>query len=199
MWRVKLGAPRGTATRWAGLVTLLLVLSVVSCDGQGSNEPSSLSSVVKAENAEVGKTLEGQGWVVTLADPPEKRKEVGEPDVHYEEWEEYGFPSVATTEDLWLILSTEVTNDTGEMALLPQRLLKVRDAQGREYELAGKMVHWPLIWVDARWMKEESYFFADVFDNGVTLEGPLIYEVPEDATGLTLVMEGTEETIDLGF
>ena len=186
---------RGGRSSVAACLAIWLCLTLASACSSENATPEGKT----ADSAEVGKTIEAQGWVVTLVDPPEQRKEVGEADVHYEEWEEYGFPSIATTEDLWLILSTEVTNDTGEMALLPQRLLKVRDAQGREYGLAGKMVHWPLIWVDARWMKEESYFFADVFDNGVTLEGPLIYEVPEDATGLTLVMEGTEETIDLGF
>ena len=37
------------------------------------------------------------------------------------------------------------------------------------------------------------------FGDDVALDGPLIYEVPEDATGLKLVMRGTDETIDLGY
>lgn len=186
---------RGVRISVAACLPIWLCLTLVlACSSEDATP-----EVKTAISAEVGKTLRAQGWVITLVDPPEQRKEVGEADVHYEEWEEYGFPSVATTEDLWLILSSEVTNDTGEMALLSKRLLKVTDAQGREYGLAGKMVHFPLIWMDVRWMKDESYFLADVIDNGVTLEGPLIYEVPEDATGLKLVMEGTEETIDLGF
>ena len=186
---------RGGRSSVAACLAIWLCLTLASACSSENATPEGKT----ADSAVLGKTIEAQGWVVTLVDPPEQRKEVGEADVHYEEWEEYGFPSIATTEDLWLILSTEVTNDTGEMALLSKRLLKVMDAQGREYELAGKMVHWPLIWVDVRWMKEESYFLGDVIDNGVTLEGPLIYEVPEDATGLKLVMAGTEETIDLGF
>ena len=154
-----------------------------------------------ADSAEVDKTLEAQGWVVTLVEPPEQRKEVGSGDVsvvtgHYEQ---YGFTSVATAEGWWLILGLEVTNDTGDMALVPTKLLKVTDAQGREYQLQGKMVHLPVIWTDESWMKDESYLFSDVVDNRVTLTGPLVFDVPEDATGLKLVMKGIDETIDLGF
>ena len=33
----------------------------------------------------------------------------------------------------------------------------------------------------------------------VTREGPLIFDIPDDSTGLRLVMKGTEDSLDLGF
>ena len=188
----------------ACLVSWLCVAVAAACaggDGGAAPQAGPASAMNVADGAEVGKTLEADGWIVTLVERPEQRKEMGSGDVdivsaHYEQ---YGFTSVVTTEGWWLILGLEVTNDTGDMTLVPTKLLKVSDAQGREYLLQGKMIVFPVIWTDERWMKEECYLFSDAVDNGVTLTGPLVFDVPEDATGLTLVMKGTDETINLGF
>ena len=189
----------------AAICLLLLCFSaaaIAGCGGgDGGGKPRAASALNVAEGAEVGKTLSADGWVVTLVEAPEQRKEVGSGDVdtvsaHYEQ---YGFTSVVSTEGWWLIVGLEVTNDTGDMALVPSKLLKVTDAQDREYLVQGKMMVFPVIWTDERWMKEENYLFSDAVDDGVTLTGPLVYDIAADATGLTLVMKGTDETIDLGF
>ena len=65
--------------------------------------------------------------------------------------------------------------------------------------MEGLTVHYPHIYSDERWMKDENQLRQIVMDAGEAREGPLIYDVPEDATGLILVMEGTDETLDLGF
>ena len=188
-------------------VCLLLcccVTVIVACagdDGGAVSQAGPSSAMNIAGGAEVGKTLSADGWVVTLVEPPEQRKEIGSGDVdivspHYEQ---YGFTSVVTTEGWFLIVGLEVTNNTGDMALVPSKLVKVTDAQDREYLVQGKMIVFPVIWTDERWMKEECYLFSDAVDDGVTLTGPLVYDIAADATGLTLVMKGTGETIDLGF
>ena len=193
-------------SRSRAIVCLLLficvaVVAACASDGEAAPRAGPASALNVADSAEVGRTLDADGWVVTLVEPPEQRKEVGSGDVdivsaHYEQ---YGFTSVVTTEGWWLILGLEVTNDTGDMALVPAKLLKVADAQGREYLLQGKMTTFAVIWTDERWMKEECYLFSDAVDDGVTLTGPLVFDVPEDATGLKLVMKGSDETIGLGF
>ena len=46
---------------------------------------------------------------------------------------------------------------------------------------------------------QEHQLIQFVFENGDARTGPLVFDVPADATGLKLTTEGTEETIDLGF
>ena len=41
-----------------------------------------------------------------------------------------GFSSMPEAEGMWLILGIELANDTGDLAMLSTRLLKVTDAQG---------------------------------------------------------------------
>ena len=83
--------------------------------------------------------------------------------------------------------------------MLSIRLLTVVDDQGRKASLEGIMIHFPHIWSEERWMKEENQVMQVVMHDGEVRQGPLIFDVAEDASGLTLVMRGTDETIDLGF
>ncbi|MBC8492687.1 MAG: hypothetical protein H8D43_02785 [Chloroflexi bacterium] len=59
-------------------------------------------------------------------------------------------------EGMWLILGIELTNESGDLAMLSIKLLKVVDAQGREVALEGITIHSPHIWSEERWMKEEN-------------------------------------------
>ena len=183
------------------LVSWLCVAVVAACAGDG--DP--MAKVYIADSEDVGKSLRAQGWVVTLIEQPQQRKQVGSEEGtlpgldqsgHYTA---AGFSSMPEAEGMWLILGIELTNESGDLAMLSIRLLKVVDAQGREVGLEGLTVHYPHIYSDERWMKEENQLMQVVMDAGEAREGPLIYDVPEDATGLKLVMEGTDDTIDLGF
>lgn len=206
MRTVRLHVRGGWSSLVACLVTCLCAAVLVACAGGAEPASEAAPGPEPATSAAVGQTLQAEGWAVTLIEPPERRKEVGAADmggigqgVVMDHFVAYGYTTLVQTEGWWLILGVEVTNDTGEMALLSKNLLTVTDSQGQEYKIEGMMVHLPHVWADERWMKDENYLMADAIDTGVTLEGPLIYEVPEDATGLTLRMRGTDETIDLGI
>lgn len=103
-------------------------------------------------------------------------------------------------EGIWVVLVVEVTNVSGDLAMLSKNLLTVTDSQGGEYPLASTNPHFSLIEADDRWASiEDSQLVQYVFNSGATRGGPLVFDVPEGATGLKLAMDGTEDTIDLGF
>ena len=189
------------AKRWVvGCLAIWLCVGFCSaCSGaEGTLQ------VRTADGAEVGKTLQGEGWAVTLVDQPELTKQVGSGTaVERTDMGEDGTgqTGMREAEGLWLILAVEVTNDTGDLAMLARKVLKVTDGEGSEYQRAGVgEAVGPLIWADDRWEGQKENQLADnVFDVGQTREGPLVFDVPEDAGGFTLVMEGTEEVISLGF
>ena len=206
MWR---GSPAGLQCLMAFL-TLVAILSAVSCGGEEEGAASAVvevksavpSGAVLAEKAEVGKSLQSEGWVVTLVEQPELTKQLGSGTaVETTDFgdEGFGWEGIRTAEGMWLILTVQVTNDTGDLAMLPKPLLKVADAEGGEYGRAGHTVHAPLISADERWERLENSLAQWVFETNLPREGPLVFDVPEEATGLKLVMEGADDTIDLGF
>ena len=188
-----------------GLIALTLALSVMGCASEGGEQESGPQElVVKAENAEVGKTLEAQGWSISLVDQPEQAKQVGSGAAAAMTDEADGFggrSGVREAVGVWLILPVEMVNSTGEMAFFPKSLLMVADAGGGEYPPAkAREAVAPLINADERWeSQEKNQLIQWVFDTDVARQGPMVFDVPEDATGLKLAMEGTGETIDLGF
>ena len=183
------------------LVGWLCVAVTTACAGEG--DP--MAKVSMSDSADVGKSLRAQGWVVTLIEQPQQRKQVGSVEGAFPGGSESdhfvaaGFSSMPEAEGMWLILGIELTNESGDLAMLSIKLLTVVDDQGREASLEGITVHSPHIWSEERWMKEENQLIQVVMYDEEVRQGPLIYDVPEDATGLKLVMQGTDETIDLGF
>ena len=182
-----------------GWVAIWLCVSLISaCSGEDATR-----EVRTADSSEVGKVLLGEGWEMSLVDQPELAKQVGSGSaVSTSGMGESGSgqTGIRIAEGMWLILTVEVTNSTGDLAMLPKDLLKVMDAQGGEHERAGQKVHAPLIHADERWgSQQENQLIQWVFETGLPREGPLVFDVPADASGLKLVMGGTGETIDLGF
>ena len=192
----------GSWRGWVNVaVSLVVVLSAVSLTGCG-DRATRAPEMVTAEGAEVGKTVEAQGWIITLIEPPLQAEKVGSGtgDVYDQAAGEEGSEAGTRIADgIWLILPVELTNQTGDMAFLPSKLPKVTDAQGREFELEGRATHLPYVNASERWGKRENQLVQNVIDAGATLEGPLIYDVAKDATGLRLIMEGADASIDLGF
>ena len=185
---------------WLGsLLGICLCVTLVSaCSGEEATPEVKL-----AESAEVGKTLQGGGWLVTLLEQPELTKQVGSgsgTETTGGMSEGGGQTGVRIADGLWLVVTIEMVNDSGDFAMYPKDLLTVTDAQGTEYEVGNRKVIGPLINADDRWEgQSKNQLINWVFEVGLPREGPLVFGVPEDPTGLTLVMEGTEETIDLGF
>lgn len=183
----------------AVLLGVLLMLSLSGCGVDATGTPQKITT----EAGEVGKSLQSNGWTVTLAAQPELMKQLGSGSasetMDMGGGEGSGRVGVRIAEGMWLILTVEVTNDTGDLAMLPKDLLKVTDAQGDEYARAGITVHAPLVNADDRWTRQENQLIQWVFETEIPRQGPLVFEVPEGALGLKLVMEGTDETLDLGF
>ena len=183
----------------AALSGALVVLSLSACGGAATATPETIT----LEAGDVGKSLHSGGWTVALAAPAELTKQLGSGSasetMDMGGGEGSGRVGVRIAEGMWLILTVEVTNDTGDLAMLPKDLLKVTDAQGDEYARAGITVHAPLVNADDRWTRQENQLIQWVFETEIPRQGPLVFEVPEGALGLKLVMEGTDETLDLGF
>lgn len=101
----------GRSSVAACLAIWLCLTLVFACSSEDA-----MPEVETVDSAEVGKTLRAQGWVVTLIEQPETRKEVGSAEAGgmggeavTSHFQAYGFTSVAQTEDLWLILGVELT------------------------------------------------------------------------------------------
>ena len=218
MWGGILAVSRTATTCCVALLALTLVLSAVSCSGEEGGEvtaPEPVAkapavTVVKAEDAEVGKTIRSDEWTVTLTDQPEKPELVGSGPV-VESFERtmrsvdmdaagIGHAGSIAAEGTWLVVSIEMTNETEDLAMLTRQALKVIDAQGREYVAAPNVIQFMAIEGDERWLDLRKHHLMEyVFDTGEARTGPLTFDVPEDATELKLTMKGTDETIDLGF
>lgn len=175
------------------LAALVSVVGLSACAGGATATPHTITS----EDGEVGKALQSDGWVVTLIDQPVQTKQVGTGTANtYSDWGDVGH---RLAEGMWLITSIQITNNSGAMAFLPKNLLKVTDAQGRDYPASSRSVHGIYVWSAERWGKEKNQLVQNPIDTAETREGPLIFDVAEDATALKLTMEGTGDTIDLGF
>ena len=183
---------------------MISVLCLMSC-GEGGKETAVAASAEKAEGGDVGKTIQSDEWAVVVLDQPERRKLVGSGagadmlDI------DAAAPFVGElgekeAEGIWIVLVVEVTNVSGDLAMLSKNLFTVGDSHGGSYPLASTNPHFSLIEADDRWASiEDSQLVQYVFNDGDTRGGPLVFDVPENATGLKLAMQGTEDTIDLGF
>ena len=194
-------------SRECGLATVTLVVSLASC-GRGGD--ADLSEVVEADSAEAGKTIRSDEWAATLVSAPQLAKMVGSgPEIDRSLLGDVATDNSAPAggrqgqleaEGVWLVLAIEITNETEDLAMLSKKLLTVVDAQGLSYPVADAMPHFLLIDGDERWTTiQENQLIEYVYDAGVPRGGPLVFDLPDAAEGLTLVMGGAEETIDLGF
>lgn len=211
MWRRRSLRDRGRASIQLGLLGLVVILGVMGCGGEGGGqEAAPEQQAVTAENAEVGKTLEGEVWRVTLVDAPVQMKMVGG-DVGLDPRgiENYipGFEvdgrhltdDDITANGVYIAVPIEIANTTDEPQMVTRKVLKIVDSAGEEYVFAQNLQHLVYVWVNERWMDDNHLIVPSVPDAGEVRQGPLLFDVPEDATGLKLVMEGSDNTIDLGF
>lgn len=208
MVRGRLAVSGSASRRWAGLLALTLILGVVRCGGAGGEaEPAPETGIVKAEGAAIGETIEGAGWRVTLLDAPEQMKMLGGEVLGGEgvgEYVDFGTGVSYSDDDItadgvFLAVAVEITNISDEEQYLSSSTLQVMDSGGQGYKAGAYIEHTVFVWITERWMKTEHIIIPGVMDAGVTRQGPAIYDVPEDATGLALVIDGAEGSIDLGF
>ena len=191
------------------VLTTVVILSATSCGGQGGEGAApGAQLVVKAENAAVGTSIEGEVWKLTLLDAPEQMKMIGGEVVgdaagvgkyvRLQSGQSFSDDDI-TADGVYMMAPIEITNVSDEAQYVSQSVLKVMDADGQSYDAGGRIEHKVYVWITERWMNEDNELIPGVMDPGQTRQGPTIFDVPEDATGLVLTIEGIEDTIDLGF
>jgi len=169
---------------------LLSLLGLVACGGK----PIVTPAVITGKNADVGKGLKSQRYELTLIDQPQKAKLIG------------GLvvgggrdASVEQAKGIWLIIPVRLTNKADEVRVLARDVFVVKDAQDREFRVGRRPEHMEQVFSDERWGSNDNYLVGNPMAPDLTREGPLIYDVAEDSTGLRMTAEGAGESLNLGF
>ena len=178
-----------------GLVGLVCGALLTGCGAQGAAAPD--ATVAVGETADIGAALESDQWTVRLIEAPYSVRQVGVGTYQDAEVLDMG---AAQAEGIFVILPVELTNGGDEIRMFGKSSgLVIADEQGRETELASGRPHQALAFSSERWGEFENKIFQNPMEAGVTWEGPLVFDVPEDASGLTLYFTGSGESIDLGL
>ena len=183
----------GAKTRigaWIGMALLgIIVAGMAACERQPSLQE-------EVHDPEVGKTVASQGWVVTLYSEPYSSGQIGEGtfDV-YHDFDD----AVARPEGVFLMVPIRVVSEQQEMDFFPKELFSLTDSQGREFPQGSYEAHLSHVNQAERWDGVRNMLIRNWIDPGGTLEGPLIFDVAEDASGLRLRVEGSEDSFDLGL
>ena len=195
MLRSRSGLGSGRINAWATLVVFASLVGMVACGSRATPTPA----VITAENAEVGESLESQDYELTLIDQPYESKLVGGlVKGGGQLLTEYG-TVVREAKGVWLVIPVRLTNSSEEVRVLSRDAFIVKDAQGREFRVGGRLEHQAHVFEVERWMSNDHYLVENPMSAGQTREGPLIYDVAEDSTGLRMTVEGTEVSFSLGF
>jgi len=156
-------------------VTAILLCSVaLTACGGGKANPN---------KADIDKTLSAEGWDVTLTAVPETTNVVGETGITYQ------------AKGIYQIVFLRVTNNNDDIMLFPPDLVKLRDAEGNEYPPTSSTAQFAYL---------QSHSDLDLLIDspvkpGETRNTLLIFDVPNKAQGLVLVMRGVDDTINLGY
>lgn len=160
----------------AGLALMLLcAVGITACGGAGDQPDPS--------KADIGKTLESEGWKVTLTGLPEREPVVGTGGITNQ------------AQGIFVIIPLTVVNENEQVLLFPQDLLKLRDTQGREFVPTGSTPQFAYLQAHP---DKELLIDSPVLTGGAR-ETILIYDVPKDAKGLIMVVKGVDDTFNLGY
>ena len=176
--------------RIANLATLAacaFVLALPACGEAATPTPL----VEKAQSAGIGETLQSEEFEIALLDLPEMRDQVG--------GNVEGDLTPRFANGMFVVITVQLTNHAEESRILPARVFQVMDEQGRSFKVEHGWIHRDFVWADERWMSDENYIPQNFLDSGATRDGPLIYDIAKDSTGLSLVIEDGDASIDLGF
>ena len=183
-----------------GCLTLLgCILFLTSCGGDG--QAPGIPPTITAESADVGLSIRSDEWEVTLLDLPHKDEVVGdESEKGIELITEYEV-AAREAQGIWLVVNVRFTN-VGEDNMILDKTVQVADDQGRLFPLGDRLVHSSQVMIadPERWGNLLAHQLSqNVQVAGQSREGPLVFDVPTDATGLSLVLKGTDDSLDLGF
>lgn len=192
---------RTTGRQTLGLVLWLavLMLGMVACGQAAADlEPEFLTS-----GTEIDSSLKSDNWEVTVVGYAGKDVILGD------EGEDAGLAQVTQYESsaqhadrgTWVVVPVRIRNVLGEENLLFSRSLRLRDDQGNEYPLSHRNVHISFIFYTRsdEYGSDDNMIVQNVFDTDEERVGPAIFDVPVDATGLVMVLEGAEGSIATGY
>ena len=155
-------------------------------------------AIMTGHSAEIGSALESDQWTVKLIEAPYTSAKVGAGGGEHYQFQELG---AAEAEGVFVILPVELTNGGDDIRMFGKSSgLVVADSQGRETPLAQGRPHLTLTYSNIdRWGEFENQIFQNPMEAGVTWDGPLVFDVPKDATGLRLQFLGSDKDISLGL
>ena len=177
-------------------ITALCVIAATACAGEGA-----APTLVQAEGADIDQSIQSESWQITLVGPPYKDDIVGDESEAGIGSISYYESGVREAEGIWLIVPARIANVGSDDDMIMPGKVKLVDGQGNEVPVADRMVHLSAIWIHDpdRWGSDDNWLLPVILEPEEAREGPVIFDVAPDATGLRLALEGTDETLDLGF
>ena len=185
---------------FTGLVGLACLVALAACGGDGA---ATTPDTKTAENAAVGKSVASNLWEITLVDQPYLVKQCGAgtsstygSSSTEQDWD----TDVQIAEGIFLIAPVQLTNGADEMRMFTKSTgLVVTDGQDQEISLSRFTVHKTCVYFYERWGANENYLVDNPIDAGVTWEGPVIFDVPEGASGFVMSFGESDGSVDLGL
>ena len=184
---------------WLLLSVLVFAPSGCSSASLSAEEkpPPDEAQLTTSIDAEIGKAIQSRQWEITLVDSAVMVAQVGSGTAKMRKYFDFG---IREAEGLFLIVPVQLTNGADEMRMFTSKSsqLIVTDAQGRETPLAGAPVNATAAYDDERWGEQENQLVQNPMKAGVTWEGPVVFDVPADATGLRMSFVGSDDALIVG-
>jgi hypothetical protein len=158
---------------------LLAGLALVAGCGRGDDDAASANAAA----AEIGKVIKSDQWQAELIKPPEQDGVVGEGNITYQ-----------SENGVYLIVFLKVTNLTATQQVVPRDLFMVSDTQGQAFQATKSAIQ--VAYVLNKGM--QPLLDAPLAANAAR-ESVVIFDLPADASGLTLQMQGAGDKLALGF
>jgi len=160
-----------------GVILALLFGAFVltACGGEEKPDPS---------QADISKSVVVEGWKITLTGVPDEAPVVGTGGVTH-----------AAQNGTFVIIPATVTNQNTDILLFPDGLLVLKDSQGREFPPTGSTPQFAYLQAQP----DKDMLMDSPVPAGGTRDTVLIFDVPEDARGLVMVVKPTGDTFKLGY
>jgi hypothetical protein len=150
-------------------------MGLTACGGGGGE--------ADPEKADIGKTLQTEGWKFTLTGVPGKESVVGTGGV------------TSQASGIFVLIPLTVVNENETILLFPPDLLKLQDTQGRQFNPTGSTPQFA--YLQAHPGKE--LLIDSPVPAGQTRDTVLIFDVPKDAEGLIMIVKGVDDHFNLGY
>ncbi|MEM7535459.1 MAG: DUF4352 domain-containing protein [Chloroflexota bacterium] len=165
------------------LIALCTVLFLTACGGGGGTG----DTIADAASVDTDTTVDTGAWQAKLIKPTEKAKIIGEGNLVYQ-----------SERGMYLIVFVEVTNSSGTLQVVPRDLFKLSDGQGNEYKAVKSAIQ--VAYVQHKGKEQGLEIILDSpMQNDEVRAGVVVFEIPEEASGLMLSLKDSSETLNTGF